>query len=127
MLWAQARVNDRLRANVALFWNDLSDLQLSQSIVALDPITGLQSTSTVVNNVGEARTRGAEFEFDTSLTRSLRGGLIYAYTDAKALKGFEITNGNVFGGNQSVDGAKLPRSPKHSASGYLQYAQWAYP
>ncbi|MBK6598120.1 MAG: TonB-dependent receptor [Proteobacteria bacterium] len=116
-------MNRRLRANVALFWNDLTDLQLSQSIVALDPITGLQSTSTVVNNVGEARTRGAEFEFDASLTKNLSGGVIYAYTDAEALRGFEITNGQVFGGDQSVAGAELPRSPKHSAAGYLQWAQ----
>ncbi|HPF28112.1 MAG TPA: TonB-dependent receptor [Steroidobacteraceae bacterium] len=113
----------RLRANVAVFWNDISDLQLSQSIVALDPITGLQSTTTVVNNVGEARTRGAELEFDASLTRSLSGGVIYAYTDAEALQGFEITNGNVFGGDQSVAGAELPRSPKHSAAGYLQWSR----
>lgn len=116
-------LNRRLRANVAIFWNDLTDLQLSQSIVALDPLTGLQSTTTVVNNVGEARTRGAEFEFDASLTKNLSGGLLYAYTDAKALRGFEITNGQVFGADQSVAGAELPRSPEHSAAGYLQWAQ----
>ena len=40
----------------------------------------------------------------------------YAYTDAKAIEGTETTNGTAFGGDRSVAGAVLPRSPKQSAA-----------
>ena len=112
-------LDNRLRANVALFWNDLDNLQLSQAVVSRNPVTALFESITVISNVGTARTRGLELELDAALGAGWRGGLTYAYTDAKALRGFEITNGNAFGGNQSVDGAELPRSPEHSAAAYL--------
>lgn len=114
-------MENRLRTNVALFWNDIENLQLSQAVINQNPITALFESITVISNVGKARTRGLELELDAALTAGLRGGVTYAYTDAEALRGFEITNGNVFGGDQSVAGAKLPRSPDHSAAAYLQW------
>jgi len=41
----------------------------------------------------------------------------YAYTNAKAKKGTQNTLGTIFGGNMSVAGFSLPRSPKHAAAG----------
>jgi iron complex outermembrane recepter protein len=113
----------RVRANVALFQNDVNELQLSQAVVSNNPVTGLPATITVVSNVGKARTRGVEFELDVAVTSTIRAGVTYAYTDAKAVQGFEITSGNAFGGNQSVAGFKLPRSPEHSLSGNIGYTQ----
>ncbi len=111
--------NNRLRANVALFWNDLDNLQLSQAVISQNPVTALFESITVISNVGKARTRGLELELDAALGNGMRAGISYAFTDAKALRGFEITNGNAFAGNQSVDGAELPRSPKHSGAAYF--------
>ncbi len=116
-------LGNRLRANVAVFWNDIQGLQLSNLVVGTNPLTGAATTVTIVNNVGEARTRGVEIEVDTVLTTALRAGFTYAFTDAKALRGTEVTNGTVFGGNQLVDGAELPRSPRNSAAAFLQLTQ----
>jgi outer membrane receptor protein involved in Fe transport len=101
----------------AVFNNEIDQLQLSNISTVTSPLTGVTTTTTIVNNVGKARTRG--FEFDTSVRvlpwLTLAGN--YAFTDAKAKEGTETTNGTAFGGNQSVAGFYLPRSPKHSASG----------
>lgn len=106
----------RLRVNVALFHNDISDLQLSNLALLTNPLTGTTTTNTVVNNVGRARTRGFEADVTMRAARWLTLSGNYAYTDAKAVEGTESTNGTVFGGNQSVAGFYLPRSPKHSAA-----------
>ena len=105
-----------LRVNFAVFQNNIDGLQLSNLSVLTNPFTGVNTTTTIVNNVGKARTRG--FETDVSYRAAswltLTGN--YAYTDAESTEGTEITNGTVFGGNRSVAGATLPRSPKHSAA-----------
>jgi len=104
----------RVLLNAALFNNDISGLQLSNISTVTSPFTGASSTTTIVNNVGKARTRGFETDvvFKASSWLTLSGN--YAYTDAKAKEGTEATNGTVFGGNRSVAGATLPRSPAHS-------------
>ncbi len=109
----------RLRVNFAIFQNNIKDLQLSNISTVTNPFTGASTTTTIVNNVGTARTRGFETEGIFRLTKWLTLSGNYAYTDAKALQGTESTNGTVFGGDRSVAGATLPRSPKHSAAGSI--------
>jgi outer membrane receptor protein involved in Fe transport len=106
----------RVRFNLAVFQNDISGLQLSNIAQYTSPINGFSTTTTIVNNVGKARTRGFEAELDLKPTKWLTLESNYAYTDAKALVGTESTNGTVFGGNLSVAGHTLPRSPSHSAA-----------
>lgn len=108
--WADGRV----LFNVALFQNNITGLQLSNISSVVSPFTGASSTTTIVNNVGKARTQGLETELQLRATPWLTLSGNYAYTDAKATEGTEITNGTVFGGNRSVAGFTLPRSPKHS-------------
>lgn len=107
----------RVGFNMALFRNDISGLQLSNLSTVVSPFTGQSSTTTIVNNVGKARTEGLEFDLSMRANDWLTLKANYAYTDAKAIEGTEITNGTVFGGDRSVAGFTLPRSPKHSASG----------
>lgn len=106
----------RVRVNLALYQNNISGLQLSNISTVQNPFTGAVTTTTIVNNVGKARTRGFESEVIMKANRWLTLSGNYAYTDAKATEGTETTNGTVFGGNRSVAGATLPRSPKHSAA-----------
>ena len=108
--WADGRV----LFNVALFQNNISGLQLSNISTVVSPFTGASSTTTIVNNVGKARTQGLETELQFRATPWLTLSGNYAYTEAKATEGTEITNGTVFGGNRSVAGFTLPRTPKHS-------------
>ncbi len=108
----------RASLTAALFRNDVEGLQLSNLIVITNPFsaTGASTTTTIVNNVGKARTQGVELDTSFRATEWLTLSANYAYTDAKALEGTEVTNGTVFGGNQSVAGFTLPRTPKHSAA-----------
>jgi len=106
----------RLLVNLALFQNDLSDLQLSNAITLVNPFTGAFQNDTATVNVGKARTRGLEAEVMYQATRWLQLSGNYAFTDAKALAGTETTSGSVFGGNMSVAGFTLQRTPKHSLS-----------
>jgi iron complex outermembrane recepter protein len=105
--------------DAALFRNNIDGLQLSNISTVTSPFTGLASTTTIVNNVGKARTQGLEVSLSARLSKALTAGATYAFTDAKAIEGTEITNGTVFGGNTSVAGFTLPRTPKHSATVYL--------
>jgi iron complex outermembrane recepter protein len=112
----------RLRVNIAAFQNDVSDLQLSNISSVQNPFNGTFSTTTIVNNVGKARTKGVEFEVVAKPSSWLTLSGNYALTDAKSIEGTETTNGTVFGGNRSVAGFTLPRSPKHSAAGSADIA-----
>ena len=109
-------MNRKLRVNFAIFQNDIDGLQLSNLSVVTNPFTGASTTTTIVNNVGKARTKGFEADVTYRATNWLTLSGNYAQTDAKAIEGTEITNGTVFGGNRSVAGASLPRSPKQSAA-----------
>jgi iron complex outermembrane recepter protein len=102
--------------NAALFRNNVDGLQLSNISTVVNPFTGAATTTTIVNNVGKARTQGLELDANVRATPWLTFSANYAYTDAKALQGSEITNGTAYGGNTSVAGFELPRSPKHSAA-----------
>ncbi|MBZ4209497.1 MAG: TonB-dependent receptor [Rhodoferax sp.] len=103
--------------NAALFSNNIDGLQLSNISTVTNPLTGVLTTTTIVNNVGKARSQGLELELFYRPTNWLTLNGNYAYTDAKGVEGTEITNGTAFGGNSSVAGFTLPRSPEHSATG----------
>ena len=104
----------RMLVNLALFQNDLSNLQLSNAITFTNPFTGAVTNDTAIVNVGKARSRGLEAEVMVQANKWLQLSGNYAYTDAKALAGTETTSGSVFGGNMSVAGFSLQRTPKHS-------------
>jgi iron complex outermembrane recepter protein len=110
---------DALAFSMALFRNNIRELQLSNLATIVNPFTGNPATVTIVNNVGKARSQGVEFDSSWRVNKWLTLSGNYAYTDAKATEGTELTNGTVFGGNRSVAGFELPRSPKHSAAGSI--------
>jgi iron complex outermembrane recepter protein len=114
-------LDNRLRVNIAAFWNDISGLQLSNIAPYVNPVTGVAVTTTVINNVGKARTKGVEAEIIARIADPVTLSANYAFTDAKARIGTETTNGTVFGGNRSVAGFSLPRSPRHSATGAINF------
>lgn len=106
----------RMLVNLSLFQNDVSGLQLSNGVTLTNPFTGALQNDTATVNIGEARTRGIEAEVMYQASRWLQLSGNYAYTDAKALAGTEASQGSVFGGNTSVAGFELTRSPTHSAA-----------
>ncbi|MFN5995162.1 MAG: TonB-dependent receptor domain-containing protein, partial [Betaproteobacteria bacterium] len=97
-------MNGNLSVNAAVFRNNIDGLQLSNLATITNPISGSIATVTIVNNVGKARTEGFEFDVWHRVNNWLQLNANYAYTDAKAIEGTEITNGTVYGGNRSVAG-----------------------
>jgi iron complex outermembrane recepter protein len=93
--------DDRLRANLALFYMDYQDLQLFR----LDPQLRLVTfTEDTVNT-------GAELEILAAPADGLEVGLNVAYLNA------EVDGG-------ANDGAQLPRAPEYTFGGFGQYS-WA--
>jgi iron complex outermembrane receptor protein len=106
----------RMLVNLALFQNDVTGLQLSNGVTLTNPFTGALQNDTATVNVGKARTRGLEAEVVYQANKWLTLSGNYAYTHAKVLAGTEAGQGSVFGGNTSVAGFSLTRSPEHSAA-----------
>jgi len=117
----KAALGGSLGFSVALYRNNIENLQLSNIITIINPFSTnpaqpSASTVTIVNNVGKARTQGVEFDLSWRAAEWVTLAANYGFTDAKALQGTEVTNGTVFGGNMSVAGFTLPRSPRHSGA-----------
>jgi outer membrane receptor protein involved in Fe transport len=73
----------RASLNVAAYYNDLFDQQLTTNLV--NPTTG--QANSLITNLGETEIRGVELEFTARLTEAWNVSLGYAWNDA------EITTG----------------------------------
>jgi iron complex outermembrane recepter protein len=105
-------LDDRLRLNVALFFNQYKDLQLD---VLQNTATG---TETLVSNAADAETKGVEIEFvgrpAHGLTLKASGG----YLDSK----FKDFIANIDGtGVRDWSFLKLRRAPKWTVTGGFEY------
>ncbi|WP_256737624.1 TonB-dependent receptor [Pseudomonas sp. dw_358] len=100
--------DQRLRANLALFYNDYKDLQTN----AYDPSLGVNLRT----NVGRAHTYGLELETLTALTRDLDLTANVGYLQSR-YDDFQ----NASGPGVDADGKALIYSPKWNASLGLNY------
>ena len=70
--------NNRLRSNIALFWNEFSDLQRTVAV----PLIGADNPhETITQNAGSATIKGIELELSALLTDSLRIDLGVGFLD----------------------------------------------
>lgn len=107
-------LNRRLQINVALFDNQYKDLQITQNSIINGALTSL------VNNAGNARGRGADIDAVAVLSREFRVGVQYTYVDSR------ITHYIVPAAPApQVDftGSPLVRSPEHSVNGSITYTK----
>lgn len=96
---------NRIQTNVAIFTNDIDDMQLSN-------FEGAYST---VTNAGKAKLSGFELESLIAITDGLTASLNYGYLDA-SYDDFRK------GGEQLKDVAKFPYAPKDKVGVGLEYA-----
>ena len=94
------RLNDKLRANAALYWAEYDDLQFSNDDRLDINGDGVADTggSTVVRNASEATVKGVELELEWALSANDHIQLVGTLMDARFDK-FEIPDtlfGNVF-------------------------------
>jgi iron complex outermembrane receptor protein len=101
-------LDNRLRTNVALFYNDYKDLQTN----AYDPSLGVNLRT----NVGRAHTYGVELETTSALTHNLQLTANAGYLESK-YDDFQ----NASGPGVSANGKQLVLSPRWNASVGLNY------
>lgn len=95
--------DNRLQTNLALFYNDVKDMQVSNYLLAYSEI----------HNAGKAVIQGVEIDLALQLSKGLTANMSYGYTDAKYKKYDAV------GYNKKT--AKFPYTPKQSASVGLDY------
>ncbi|MBT8443664.1 MAG: TonB-dependent receptor, partial [Gammaproteobacteria bacterium] len=120
-------LDDRLFANVALYFNDITDQQLTQNIEGPGGVP-----QSVLANVGATEVLGLEIETSLAFTDNLTGGLIYSYIDSEIKERFSRDQADLLGGNGTlesiqtlgdVSGNTSPRVPDHQFAVYALYDQ----
>ncbi len=91
---------NRLRANVAVFYNDYRDFQARVSNLTTDPITNLPSVELTVLNAGELTISGAELELSYNPIDPLTLDAQIGYLDAEYGE-FEDLRFVAFGGSRA--------------------------
>jgi iron complex outermembrane receptor protein len=130
--------DNRVRLNLTLFHVDWSDLQFRTQIPELGNL------STITTNLGDLESRGAEAEFQWSVTRNLLVSLAYGFSDPKfnddkPLPDFGtsvLCSSGVFSTDQCIEnpvnsadtrryvdiaGKQLRRTSRHTFNAGLQY------
>lgn len=129
--------DNRLTANVALFFIDAKDIQLTTALSNAQLFGALTS---IVTNQGSGEVTGLELELTYALTDSITLGANYALADSEFTEGcddfqYQLTSGggNIVSGNAcignnvnglgdgSIVGNQFPLSAKHQAAGYVDF------
>lgn len=119
--WWQQRFN----ANIAAFWLDVDDQQLTQ-IIELPS----GDTASIIQNVGQTSVFGIESEFGAALTENFNIDISYAWTRAEYRDHVSADEADLQGGDGSpaetsllgdVSGNLVPRTPEHMASVVARY------
>jgi len=106
--------DDRARVNMAAFYTDYKDLQVTRFFQPESAGFG----QFITENAGKAHIKGFEVEYTLLLTEAFEVGGSYAYLDAKYTQ-FTGTPG--VGGTGDFTGNVLRQAPKHSVSLYSKY------
>jgi outer membrane receptor protein involved in Fe transport len=128
-------LNNRLQANLALFFIDSKDIQLTTALS-----TGAGTLTSIVTNQGSGETFGGELELTFAVTDTLTVGANYALADTKFTKGCDqdqyiftsgggnlldaatCTGNNVNGnGDGSIKGKAFPLSSKNQVGAFADY------
>ncbi|MEZ5512683.1 MAG: TonB-dependent receptor [Steroidobacteraceae bacterium] len=110
-------LNGGLMVNIALYYIDWTNQQITASYTFPPPTGGTQS---YLRNAGGTEIKGAELEFEAALTDNFTAGFTYSYTDAKFTS---LTDGEALQlfGNASLKGKQLFGVPEQQASSYGKF------
>jgi outer membrane receptor protein involved in Fe transport len=107
-------LDGRLMANLALYYIDWKDQQITASFTFPPPTGGTQS---YIRNAGGTEIKGAELELEAAVTEQFTAGFTYSLTDAKFTELTDAEALQLFG-NASLKGKKLFGVPEQQASAY---------
>ncbi|MGD9597019.1 MAG: TonB-dependent receptor [Steroidobacteraceae bacterium] len=102
----------RLMANLALYYIDWKDQQITTQFVF--PTGGTQS---YIRNAGKTEIKGAELEIEMAVTDQFTAGFTWSLTDAKFKELLDAEAGQLFG-NTSLAGKRPAGVPQQQASTY---------
>lgn len=105
-------LDGRLMANLALYYIDWKDQQITSSFTF--PTGGTQS---YIRNAGGSEIKGVELELEAAVTDNFTTGFTYSLTEAKFTELFDAEAQQLFG-NPSLEGKKLFGVPEQQASVY---------
>jgi iron complex outermembrane receptor protein len=116
----------RVRTNLAIFYTDYKDMQLSQNYFAPDTGGGFVQGNTILN-VASSEIKGVELDASVVPTEGLTLNASVAYLDAK-YKNFPFTEISVIGVTvRDLSGYRLQNSPEWAGSASVKYEQAAGP
>ncbi|MBU3002592.1 TonB-dependent receptor [Paraglaciecola arctica] len=139
-LGLKSKMLSNVYATVAMYYNDVSDIQLT---TPLNIPSG--NVTSVATNQGEGEVLGIEIDIDAQFSDNLSGRFTYALADTKFTKGCDdfqwslssgggvLTPGTTTGtdfrddfgvteeASCSIEGNAFPLSSKHQASAFLEY------
>lgn len=115
----------RLVANVALYFNDVEDQQLTTNIEGPGGVP-----QSVLTNAGTTEVWGAELETSFSITDNWSGGFVYAWTDSEITERISPDEADLNGGigtlesinvTGDVSGRQSPRVPENQFALFTRY------
>ncbi|MEW4467772.1 TonB-dependent receptor [Parasphingorhabdus sp. JC815] len=107
--------NNRLTLNLAAYYVDWSNQQLSTSFTFPD-----SSTRSYIVNAGTTEVKGVEIELQGRFSDELTAGVSYSLNDATFVKFDDAEAGDLFG-DPSVAGKLVPNVAKNQASAFVNY------
>lgn len=108
----------KLRANLALFYIDWKNVQVSSGVVGVDA-NGAIINFSGISNAASARSKGVELELVAAPAPGLELGLNLGYMDAKFGK---FTDARTNFGRVDLSGKPLPKAPEWTVSAFAQYS-----
>jgi len=108
----------RVRLNASVFFIDWKDLQVQANFL-LDP-DDISSGTERTLNAAKASSKGAELELQAQITDNWSAGLGLGYLDAEF---DDFKDAIIQGQIADLSGERLPRTPKITANGYLEYGR----
>lgn len=109
--------DNHLRANIALFYIDWSNVQVSSGVIGTDTDGNIINYSGI-SNAASATSKGFEIELQAVPARNLDVGLNIGYLNAR----FDtFTNARTNFGELDLSGKPLPKAPEWTLSGFAQY------
>ncbi len=127
-------LRDRLQLELAAFYIDWSDQQLTRSEAFIDSL-GMADSIPLITNLGQTEIYGGELTALWQLTDGLALSLAYGYTDVEIVQACDVEYGAFFGedaeclsllgerGGGSLKGNKTPNVPEHTLAISVDYSR----
>jgi outer membrane receptor protein involved in Fe transport len=89
-------LNGRIQADVAAYYSDLTNQQLTTNVVLTNPTTGQQTLNSVISNIGETEIKGIEFSLNALITENWDVQFNLGFNDPEVTQGVNIDQADLY-------------------------------